>query len=125
MAVNFTDDEVKLAKELRRLGFPDKPRGQTKSPPANPACQAGQYFWARRCPKGCCPIQENVFMVTESNLDDVGSEGVWLPTFDEGLEVARTHGISFAQITDFMHRRRFADGREREGLYQLFLEIWR
>lgn len=110
----FSSDEIEKAKELKRLGNSNS----KKTPVWNPKC--GDYVWSRHCPSGArSTSQENVFLIMEAP----DAEGlIWLPTFDQGLEMARHFQISFSQITDYIHRRRFADGREREGLYQLLIE---
>ena len=107
----FSEDEIEKAKELQKkkifsriVARPDR----------------GSFIHARQCPNGCQSINENVFLVVEPSEGQ--HQEVWLPTIDECLEICRELKISFAQITDYIHRRRFAEGRERLGIYQLILE---
>jgi hypothetical protein len=106
----WSEKEIELAKELKRLGLEWTPR-------------RGHYVFARHCPAGCLEIAESVFLVAD--VTDELTDFVWLPTFDDLLEVARTKDVSFSFITDFCHRRRFADRAEREGFYQLLVERMR
>lgn len=111
LPMKFSESEVEKAKELKRLKLADR---------AKIIFEIGNYFWGRQCPTGYVQVGENIFLLTGS-LDD-NANLVWLPTFDEILRLTPALGISFSQITDYLHRRRFADGREREGLYQLLIE---
>ena len=112
----FTDDEISKAKELERLKVFDV---FLKSEPL-----LGSYVRARLCPKGCLETpQAEVFLVVDQKLS--GESLSLLPSFDQLLKVAKVRNISFSQITDYLHRRRFADGKEREGLMQLLIELSR
>ena len=115
--MKFTDSEIEKAKELKRLKLQDRIE--------NFSMGAGRYFWARENwakenSNSSIQIQSQIFLAVE-NLE-VGPHFIWMPTFDDLLEIAPQLQITFSQITDYLHRRRFADGREREGLYQLLIE---
>jgi hypothetical protein len=112
---SFTEEEISKSKELKKFGFFERLR------PLEPTL--GSYLFGRNCPKGCIPVQESIFLIVER--DESQNNLLWMPQFDELLEMARKLGVSFSLITDFLHRRRFADGKEREGVYQLFLERFR
>ncbi|MDB5039171.1 MAG: hypothetical protein JWQ35_2699 [Bacteriovoracaceae bacterium] len=109
--MKFSADEIEKAKEMKRLHLFEK----IKLTP-----QIGSCLFGRHCPQHALPIDEQVFLIIE--LHESQKDYLWLPTLDETLEITRELKISFSQITDFLHRRRFADGREREGLYQLLIE---
>lgn len=110
--MTFSEAEIAHAKELKRLGF-----GQDWKP------LAGQYLFARHCPEGCIEIAPQIHLVMQPSPSM--TENVWLPRMDDLLVEAKNRKISFSQITDFLHRRRFADRAEREGLMQLFIELLR
>jgi hypothetical protein len=109
--MNFSADEIEKAKELKKIRFQEK---TTTTP------QVGSYLFARHAPAHCIAVAEQIFLITER--DESQKDCVWLPSFDELLEASRKMNISFSMITDYLHRKRFADGREREGLSQLLLE---
>lgn len=114
--MRFSESEIEKAKELRRLGFP-KARGKD-SPVWTP--ERGHYLSARHCPTGCLEVSESVFLILDPQPEH--QECVWLPTWDDCLKVAGETQISFSLITDYLHRKRFADSEQRLGLYQLFIE---
>jgi hypothetical protein len=109
--VNFSESEIQKAKELKKLRLEEK---------AELAPTAGSFLFGRHCPEACVQIDGQVFLLIDEKFDS--SAYVWLPTFDELLAISRKLKISFSFVTDFLHRRRFADGREREGIYQLLIE---
>ncbi len=108
----YTEAEIAGIKELRKLRvitLPDRPA-------------KGDYLYARNCPPGSAETsQAQIFVVLEITSET--ADCLWLPRFDDLLSIARERKITFSQITDFIHRRRFADGREREGLIQLLIEL--
>jgi len=108
----FSESEISLSKELKRLGF------QREWTPS-----VGQYLNARHCPPGCQEVSEGVHLILEA-LPSLRDE-LWLPRLDDLLTEAKKRNISFSQITDFLHRRRYADRAEREGLLTLFIELLR
>ena len=110
--MNFSESEIEKCKELKKLGF------QKSWQP-----QVGQYLWSRQTPQGCKQISEQIHLIVDA-LPELQSE-LWLPRFDDLIEVCRSRMISFSKITDYMHRRRFADNNEREGLYQLLIDEMR
>lgn len=109
--MKFSDAEIEKAKELKKLNLVKK---------SNHSPQVGSFIWSRSDLEGCVLLGDQVYLIV--SLNDRGSDLIWLPTFDELLEVSRSLQISFSMITDYLHRRRFADGREREGLYQILIE---
>lgn len=109
--MKFTSEEIEKANELARLRFFDK----VKIRPA-----IGSYLTGRKLCAGCVALDEPIFLIV--SLDPEQEKLLWLPTWEEALEMTRELKLSFSLITDFLHRRRFADGREREGLYQLLIE---
>ncbi len=117
---DFTESEIEKARELKRLKFPTAKFAKSPTPWV---AKSGHYVFARHCPEGCQSVQEQVHLVISprAELEDT----VWLPRMDDLLEVAKNHQVSFSQITDYLHRKRFADKNEREGLYQLFIELLR
>jgi len=117
--MNFTEAEIEKAKELKRLGFP-KQKGKD-GPLWTP--QRGHYLHTRHCPPGCVEVSPTVFLITEPNAEH--ADTTWLPTFEDCLEIARQTQITFSLITDYLHRKRFADTEPRLGLYHLFIEKWR
>ncbi len=113
--MTFTEIEIEKAREIKR--------SKKITPVVNWEPKAGQFIHARHCPEGCQEIQPGVYLIVtpSSALKDQ----VWLMTIDELLEMAQTLQISFSFITDFIHRRRFADGKVREGIYQILIEKFR
>lgn len=109
--MNFSVDEIEKAKELKRHQLREK----TKLSP-----RRGSFLYGRHCPKGCSEISEGVHLLID--LDESQAQYIWLPTLDECLELSKSLNLNFSLITDYLHRKRFADGREREGLYQLLIE---
>jgi len=107
MSSSFSETEIQIAKELKRLGIALEPK-------------RGRYLSSRHCPEGCIEIAPQVFMIIDPL--ETQKDAIWLPTFDELLELAKKSDMSFSFITDFIHRRRFADRNEREGLMQAFIE---
>ncbi|MBN8555261.1 MAG: hypothetical protein J0L93_07445 [Deltaproteobacteria bacterium] len=117
----FSEAEVEKAKELKRLHWKKKLTPENLKLVEELFPRIGNYLWSRECPEGCIATSsEQIFLVIEKK--EAQGENLWLPTFDELLKLSRLFSVSFAQTTDFMHRRRFADGREREGLLQLLIE---
>ena len=114
--MNFSEEEIEKARELKRLGFP-KERGK-QSPVWTP--QRGHYLASRHCPTGCIEVASGVFLVIDPHAEQTAA--VWLPTLEDCFEVARQTQISFSYVTDYLHRKRFADSAERIGVYQLFIE---
>jgi hypothetical protein len=110
--MTFSETEIAHAKELKRLGF-----AQNWKP------VAGHYLSSRHCPEGCIEIEAQVHLVIQPSPSM--TDEVWLPRMDDLLLEAKNRKISFSQITDFLHRRRFADRAEREGLMLLLIELLR
>lgn len=110
--MKFSESEIEKAKELKRLKLHERIK--------NFSIQPGYYLSARECPKGCIEVAPHIFLVVSTV--DPDASFLWLPTFDNLIEATRDLKISFSQITDYLHRRRFADVNEREGVYQLLIE---
>ncbi len=106
----FSEDEIEKCKELKKLGLQK-----------NWSPKAGQYVHARECPDACSEISAGVFLI-QSPTAISPTEILWLPTFDDLLTETKRLKITFSQVTDYLHRRRFADKNEREGVYQLLIE---
>ncbi len=113
----FSDEELQKAKELRDKKLIDR-SGLSPS--------VGSFVFSKS-PLTMTVALENDFHVIVRIVDatSVEDHGLWLPTLDEALHIARQLKISFAQITDYIHRKRYADGRERLGVYQLLIESLR
>lgn len=109
--MNFSDAEIEKAKELKKYHLQEKMKCSPKR---------GSYLFVRHAPEKTVRIADQIFLITEE--DESQKDCVWLLNFDELLEIAREQKISFSFITDFLHRKRFADGREREGFYQILIE---
>lgn len=109
----FRSEEIEKARELKKLQFPKKWLPNWKP-------EVGHYFWSRKAQEGTQAISEDILLVVSphSSHEDL----VWLPTFDDLLRYSKDLGISFSMVTDFLHRRRMADGKEREGFYVLLIE---
>jgi hypothetical protein len=114
LQMRFTESEIEKAKELRRLKL------QNQLAEKNFVLGPGHYISARECPTGCIEIHPQVFLIVGEW--DTNANVIWLPTIDDLLEITTHMKISFSLITDYLHRRRFADGKEREGIYQLLIE---
>lgn len=110
--MKFSESEIEKAKELRKLKLTEKLK--------NFSFREGHYLSTRHAPEGTIAVSENAFLIVEKNK--AHDDCVWLPTFDDLLEICRELQVSFSQITDYIHRRRFADGKEREGIYQLLID---
>ncbi len=108
-------DELKILKELKRVQFFEKikPLGPRK----------GSFVFSKHPLQNCAELGEHVYVLLTDKIED--TEFLWIPHFEELLEVARAQNISFSLITDFIHRKRFADGKEKFGVYQLLLERFR
>lgn len=115
----FTDSEIEKFNQLKKLKLQER---------ANCAPRAGSFFiiktqQAKTPHDSFARLSEDVYvMLLPSQIPD---SALWLLTFDELLSAARNLNVSFSQITDYIHRKRFADGREREGLCQLLIESLR
>ena len=113
----FSEDEIEKAKTLRDKKIYER---------ARMAPRRHSVFFNRNLPSGVIALSETCFIISDDSLfDDIAAKSLWLPSFDEALEGLRHLDISFAQITDYIHRKRYADGRERLGLYQLLIETLR
>ena len=108
----WTESEIDLARKLQLKGLETK---------ASLRPQIGSCLLTKS-PSPHLPLGDGIVLVTHESLPE---KYTWLPSLDEALQICRTLHISFAQITDYIHRKRYADGREREGVYQLLLEVLR
>ncbi len=118
--MHYTDEEIKLAKQLRDNGLPWEPK-------------AGHYIYDET---GFCrqpsPFQEKVyfilnypyFMKTVGGVDRFKEIMIWLPTWDDARQLLRSYGVPSQQIADHLSRRRAIErGTERLVLYQLIASL--
>jgi len=108
--MSFSESEIEKCRELKRLGLHRL---------WHPA--VGQFIVAKSPLEGTQGASEATAIIIDAEAVDRDA-AIWLPTFDDLLQICRELKISFSQMTDYLHRRRFADQNEREGVYQLLIE---
>lgn len=113
--MKYTTEEIEKLKELKRLKTLDRLQ---KSP-----FEAGALVFSKYPPQNALRLEENIYVLTAPAPSQ--EDFLWLPSLDDLLVIASELQISFSQITDFLHRRRFADGKERLGVLQLLIETSR
>ncbi|MEM7313177.1 MAG: hypothetical protein AAF497_08495 [Planctomycetota bacterium] len=117
--MNFSEQEIALARELRVAGLPWEPR-------------AGHYVYDET---GFCkqpsPFQENVYFILNYNyfMKTVGGVErfkeimLWLPTWDDCRQLLANQGIEAEEISKFLSvNDSLESGTERFALYQLIAE---
>jgi hypothetical protein len=112
--MNFSEAEIEKLKELKRLKIYERLSFQPT---------IGSWIFFSDKLDNAFQVAENTYILLSSS--EVPDRAIWLFTFDEILRAAHELKISFSQVTDYIHRKRYADGREREGLYQLLIETLR
>lgn len=114
--MQFSDEEIRLAQELRDRGLPWEPK-------------AGHYVYDET---GFCkqpsPFQNKVYFVLNYNyfmkavggVDRFKEIMIWLPTWDDAREILRNSGISDMQLSQYLHDQHAIErGKERIALYEL------
>ncbi|WP_283434490.1 hypothetical protein [Neorhodopirellula lusitana] len=115
-AMNFSSQEIELARSLRQRGIPWEP-------------EAGNYVYDLT---GFCkqksPFQERVyfilnypyFMRNVGGVDRFKEIMLWLPTWENLRDLLRVHGISDQQVSlHLAETQAIENGTERLALYQL------
>ena len=114
--MNFSNDEILLARELRAQGLPWEPR-------------AGHYVYDET---GFCkqpsPFQKkvyfilnyNYFMKTVGGVERFKEIMLWLPTWDDARELLRRFEVSDQEILACLKKHEAIErGTERIALYEL------
>lgn len=115
-AMNYTVEEIKLARQLKSAGLPWEP-------------QAGHYVYDETgfC-KQASPFQEKVYFVLNYAYFMKAVGGVerfkeimtWLPTWDDAREILRNYDMSDEEILQQLGAEKAIEkGTERYALYQL------
>jgi hypothetical protein len=118
--MHFSDEEIRLAKQLRQRGLDWEPR-------------AGHYVFDETgfC-KQTSPFQEKVyfvlnydyFMKAVGGVDRFKEIMVWLPTWDDARQILRRHGISDQEISKQLTDQQAIEcGTERLVLYELIASV--
>lgn len=114
--MQFTDEEIKLARQLREAGLAWEP-------------QAGHYVYDGTgfC-KQTSPFQEKIyfilnydyFMRTVGGVERFKQIMLWLPTWDDARRQLKMLGVPDRLVVDRLERARAIEqGNERFVLYQL------
>jgi hypothetical protein len=120
--MQYTDEEIKLARQLRDEGLFWEPR-------------AGHYVYDET---GFCkqpsPFQEGVyfilnypyFMKAVGGVERFKEIMIWLPTWYDAREILRENGLADQQIVDHLcDEHAIERGTERLALYQMILSSLR
>ena len=115
--MRFTEDQIHIAKRLKKLGIPWQP-------------QVGHYVYDanRICPKSS-PFQQGVYFLLNFDcfMQHVGGVArfrdnmVWLPTWHEAREILRQMGVPDAEVARLSTEAILQDD-ELTCLYRLILE---
>ena len=108
--MNFSEEEIQLAKDLRKLGLAWEPK-------------AGHYVYDETgfC-KQASPFQEKVYFILNYNYFMKAVGGVerfkeimiWLPTWDDARELIRGLDVSDQAMLDYLSdQRAIEQGKER------------
>jgi hypothetical protein len=120
MKMNFTDEEIQLAKQMRTQGLNWGPK-------------AGNYVYDET---GFCkqpsPFQEKVyfilnydyFMKAVGGVERFKEIMIWLPTWYDARQILRTFEVSNENILEHLNgQRAIEQGHERLALYQLISSL--
>lgn len=120
MKMNFTDEEIQLAKQMRTQGLNWEPK-------------AGNYVYDET---GFCkqpsPFQEKVYFILNYDYFMKAVGGVkrfkeimiWLPTWYDARQILRTFEVSDENILEHLNgQRAIEQGHERLALYQLISSL--
>jgi hypothetical protein len=117
--MQFSPQEIDMARELRRLGLPWEPR-------------AGHYVYDETgfCGKGS-PFQDGVYFILNYDYFMNRAGGVerfkeimlWLPTWHDARNILLSFGVSDQEVaTELREQRAIEDQRELLLLYELIAE---
>jgi hypothetical protein len=117
--MQFSPEEINMARILRRLGLPWEPR-------------AGHYVYdeAGFCRKGS-PFQPGVYFILNYDYFMNQAGGVerfkeimlWLPTWHDARSILQSFGVSDQEVAvELRERRAIEDERDRLVLYELIAE---
>lgn len=112
--MEFLDTEIEKLKELKRMKLYER---------ISLKPQVGSYLFSNESLPSAIRLTDSIYII--SSPAEIPERAIWLLTLDEILAATRELRISFSQVTDYIHRKRYADGREREGVYQLLIEALR
>ena len=114
--MRFTEDQITIAKRLKKLGIPWQP-------------QVGHYVYDanRICPKSS-PFQQGVYFLLDFAcfMQHVGGVArfrdnmVWLPTWHEAREILHQLGVPAAEVAS-LTTEAILQGDELTCLYRLIL----
>jgi hypothetical protein len=114
--MQFTAEEIEMARQLRHLGLPWVPR-------------PGHYVHDETafCQKGS-PFQDRVYFILNYDyfINQVGGVDrfkqimLWLPTWHDARNTLRSLGVSDAEVsTELQHHRAIENQRELLSLYAM------
>jgi hypothetical protein len=117
--MKFTDDEILLARNLKKLGLHWQP-------------SVGHYVWDEADIIKCeSPFHDMVFYILDlkhflrraKTIEKLQESLCWLPTWFDARQILSDAGVSAAEIADCLRKERaIENGTERLVLYQMIEE---